>query len=195
MNDSGERILQELAGKYAESHCILQENTGSCQNPPEKIRKISGQNTASNFLVFSVASRPFPTVSRSHGKIQITNHLFKLSFGPHQLFSLKVLSVQKLSTLKILRGAHFYDFIVVQISTLFYRFFCCLSDWVPRSKRTDRIRPEFNGNHRIMEAVFRCEIWSDFSGDFRLTSELFRWENGPKSPENPKTFRPGILLP
>jgi hypothetical protein len=34
-----------------------------------------------------------------------------------------------------------------------------------------------------MEAVFRSGISSDFSGDFRLTSELFQWENGRKSPE------------
>jgi hypothetical protein len=27
----------------------------------------------------------------------------------------------------------------------------------PRSKRTDWIRPEFNGIHRIMEAVFQLE--------------------------------------
>jgi hypothetical protein len=46
-----------------------------------------------------------------------------------------------------------------------------------------RIRPEFNGNHRIMGAVFRAGMSSDFSGDFRLTSGLFRWENSPKSPE------------
>jgi hypothetical protein len=53
----------------------------------------------------------------------------------------------------------------------------------PRSKRTDRIRPEFNGNHRIMEAVFQSGISSDFSGDFRLNSKLFRWEKGRKSLE------------
>jgi hypothetical protein len=34
-----------------------------------------------------------------------------------------------------------------------------------------------------MEAVFRAEISSDFSGAFRLTSELFLWENDRKSPE------------
>jgi hypothetical protein len=34
-----------------------------------------------------------------------------------------------------------------------------------------------------MEAVFLAGMSADFSGDFRLTSELFRWENGRKSPE------------
>jgi hypothetical protein len=36
---------------------ILPESTGSCWNPPDKIREIPDRNTASNFLVFSVASR------------------------------------------------------------------------------------------------------------------------------------------
>ena len=98
VNDSGGRILQESAGKCGESYRILQQNTanswnmesifppgifrifpmisgrflqestGSCRNPSEKIRKIPGRNTASNFLVFSVASRSFPAVRRSSGK-------------------------------------------------------------------------------------------------------------------------------
>jgi len=38
---------------------ILPESTGSCYNPPKKIREISDWNTASSFLVFSVASRPY----------------------------------------------------------------------------------------------------------------------------------------
>jgi hypothetical protein len=46
---------------------ILAESTGSCRNLPEKIREILDRNTASNFLVFSVASRPFPAVRRSPG--------------------------------------------------------------------------------------------------------------------------------
>jgi hypothetical protein len=47
---------------------ILPKSMGSCRNPPEKIQKIPEWNTASNFLVFSVASRPFPVVRRSPGK-------------------------------------------------------------------------------------------------------------------------------
>src|ERR1700677_859295 len=39
-----------------------------------------------------------------------------------------------------------------------------------------RTRPEFNGNHRIMGAVFRAGMSSDFSGDFGLFSHR-------KSPE------------
>jgi hypothetical protein len=50
------------------SGAILPESTESCWNPPEKIREIPDRNTASNFLVFSVASRPFPAVRRSPGK-------------------------------------------------------------------------------------------------------------------------------
>ncbi len=46
---------------------ILPETTGICRNPPKKTRKIPTRNTASNFLVFSVASRPFPAVRRSPG--------------------------------------------------------------------------------------------------------------------------------
>jgi hypothetical protein len=38
---------------------ILLESIGICQNSPKKIRKIPGRNNASNFLVFSVASRPY----------------------------------------------------------------------------------------------------------------------------------------
>ncbi len=34
----------------------------------EKIRKLPDRNTASNFLVFFAASRPFPVVRRSSGK-------------------------------------------------------------------------------------------------------------------------------
>ena len=44
---------------------ILPESTGSYRNLPEKIREIPDRNTASNFLVFSVAFRPFPSVRRS----------------------------------------------------------------------------------------------------------------------------------
>ncbi len=39
---------------------------------------------------------------------------------------------------------------------------------VPRSKRTDRIRPEFNGIHRIMEAVFQVGIHRNFPLSFLL---------------------------
>ena len=46
---------------------FLPESTGSCRNPREKTRKIPARNTASNFLVFSGASRPFPAVRRSPG--------------------------------------------------------------------------------------------------------------------------------
>jgi hypothetical protein len=46
---------------------ILPERNGICRNLPKKIRKIPGRNTASNFLVFSVASRRFPAVHRSPG--------------------------------------------------------------------------------------------------------------------------------
>ncbi len=49
------------------SERILPESTGICRNPPKKIRKIPDRNTASNFLVFSVASRPFTAVRRSPG--------------------------------------------------------------------------------------------------------------------------------
>ncbi len=93
------RISQDLPGKMRESHRILQENTGntwnmqavfrsgitrifsegilpestgSYWNLPEKIREIPGRNTASNFLVFSVASRPFPAVRRSPGYNQVS---------------------------------------------------------------------------------------------------------------------------
>jgi hypothetical protein len=55
---------------------ILPEGTGSCWNPPEKIREILDRNTASNFLVFSVASPPFPAVRRSPGYVVIKK-LFK----------------------------------------------------------------------------------------------------------------------
>jgi hypothetical protein len=47
---------------------ILPESTGSYWNPPEKIREIPDRNTASNFLVFPVASRPFPVERRSPGE-------------------------------------------------------------------------------------------------------------------------------
>jgi len=87
----------DLPGKMLESHRILQGNTRNTWNmeavfPPGilcnfsnnfltdpagkqwkllestgKIRKIPDRNTASNFLVFSVASRPFPAVRRSPG--------------------------------------------------------------------------------------------------------------------------------
>ncbi len=36
--------------------------------------------------------------------------------------------------------------------------------------------------------------WNVF-GFFRLTSSLFRWENGPKSPEKSENLPAGILLP
>ncbi len=46
---------------------ILSESTEICRNPPEKIREIPDRNTASNFLVFSVANRPFLAVRHSPG--------------------------------------------------------------------------------------------------------------------------------
>ncbi len=49
---------------------IMPERTGSCWNPSEKIREIPDRNTASNFLVFSVAPRPFPAVRRSPGLVK-----------------------------------------------------------------------------------------------------------------------------
>ncbi len=52
---------------FDDSGWILLESTGSCWNLPEKVREIPDRNTASNFLVFSVASRPFPVVRRSPG--------------------------------------------------------------------------------------------------------------------------------
>jgi hypothetical protein len=55
------RIFSNNSGR------ILSESTGNCRNPPEKIREISDQNTASNFLVFSVANRPIPAVRHSPG--------------------------------------------------------------------------------------------------------------------------------
>jgi len=41
----------------------------------EKNRKIHGPNTPSNFLVFFVASRPFPAVCRSPGYVYLTEAL------------------------------------------------------------------------------------------------------------------------
>ena len=54
---------------------ILPESTGSCRNPPKKIRKIPGRNTASNFLVFSGASRPFPARTSFTWEFFFTFHL------------------------------------------------------------------------------------------------------------------------
>ena len=95
------RILQDLPGKMRESHRILQENTGNTWNmeaafPPGIFRifsddfrtdparkhwklsestgknpEIPDRNTASNFLVFSVTFRPFPSVRRSPGYISL----------------------------------------------------------------------------------------------------------------------------
>jgi hypothetical protein len=48
----------------AEMHWKLLESTG-------KIREIPDWNTASNFLVFSVASRPFLAVRRSPGHVRL----------------------------------------------------------------------------------------------------------------------------
>jgi hypothetical protein len=70
------RISQDLPGKMRESQRILPESIGSCWNPPKKIREIPDRNTASNFLVFSVASPPFPAVRRSPGYVVIKK-LFK----------------------------------------------------------------------------------------------------------------------
>ncbi len=55
------RISQERSGKV----------TGSCRKALEVVgihRKIPDRNTASNLLVFSVASQPFSAVRRSNGK-------------------------------------------------------------------------------------------------------------------------------
>jgi hypothetical protein len=94
---SSSSLQPDLPGKMRESHRILQENTENTWNMEAvfclgifrifyddfwtdpagkhwkllestgKIREIPDRNTASNFLVFSVASRPFPSVPRSPG--------------------------------------------------------------------------------------------------------------------------------
>jgi hypothetical protein len=64
---------------------VLSESTGCCWNPPKKIRKIQGRNTASNFLVFSVVSRPFPAVRHSSGKLYQT-----LSSAPRKCVAMSV---------------------------------------------------------------------------------------------------------
>ncbi len=90
------RISQDLAGKMPKSHRILKENTRNIWNMEAVFwpgifrifsrgfqqlqvdgihRKIPGRNTASNFLVFFVASRQFLAVRHSPEKFSNIHQL------------------------------------------------------------------------------------------------------------------------